>query len=288
MIGRYDPTMGMSAETRPTAIIDVDDPPVTEVALAIQFESPTVQVLDVAAFSSRVKADFPDREEQPPLAPIEERFGAPSELESFQVEVLDRPPMPRFWLLSTDGTKLLQVQHDRIALNWRKRDEANEYPRYGQLREAFVSCVETFDDVLAGEGKGVIQPNWCEVTYVNHIAPVDGRRPSLSEILTFIGQLPEGGFLPPPEDAQVAERFLIQEDGEPIGRLTLAVNPAIRRSDGAPVWALTLVSRIRPSEPTREGAFQRLDQGRLWAVQAFRELITGGMHEKWGLRGASS
>jgi uncharacterized protein (TIGR04255 family) len=287
--GRYDLSIEVSAATGTSAIVDADDPPVIEVALAIQFESPQVDLLDVAALAKRVKADLPHHEEQPPLAPMGETFGRPSAADSIEVEVIDRPPMPRFWFISEDRVRLLQIQHDRIAFNWRQLGPADDYPRYGHLRERLERCIEALESVLSEQGKERLRTNWCEVAYVNHIEPIDGQRLPLAEILQHVSRPSrdtESSFLPEPEDFSVRQRYLITEGDEPIGRFITSVDPAVRRLDGAEIWVLNLVSRLRTDQPTVQDALSRLDLGRLWAVNGFQELTTPRMHEQWGLRGA--
>lgn len=268
----------------PSTLFDFDDPPVSEVALAIQFDSIVADVLDLATFSARVKGDFPSREERPPHAPMEEEFGRPSPTDPFRVEVLDRPPTPRFWLLSEDGSRLIQIQSDFFALNWRKLDDSQEYPRYSALRADLARYLEELRQVIVAEGKASdIRPAWFEVTYVNHIVGRDNERPPLSDVLAAVRPL-DSDFLPPAEDGQMSERFLIEEDGQAIGRLLYAIVPAFRAADGLPIWVLTLTARLRAREPALAEAFHRLDLGREWVVKAFVDLTTETMHKTWGLQ----
>lgn len=63
--------------------------------------------------------------------------------------IVDEPVPPVFigsgftcrtWLLGTDETRLVQLQHDRFYVNWRRRNEEDEYPRFspGQGRKSLL------------------------------------------------------------------------------------------------------------------------------------------------------
>jgi uncharacterized protein (TIGR04255 family) len=264
--------------------VDFDDPPVIEVALAVQFEEPTIDSLDVAAFSARVKEAFPRRTEQPARPPMEESFDEVPEGAQFRFEVLERQPLPRFWFLTEDESQLIQIQQDLIALNWRKVETTPQYPRYPTLRDSLTRHLGELQDVLSAEGKSMLRPNWCEVTYINHVGPdPEGHRIPLHEVVTLVRDV-SGGVLPAAEDAQVAARFRIVENESPVGRLTVTVNPAFRAPDKAPIWVLTLTARLRSAEATLDAALARLDLGREWLGRSFRELTTPRMHAEWRLR----
>jgi uncharacterized protein (TIGR04255 family) len=258
---------------------------VVEVALAIQFAETRLDTLDVAALGALVKDDLPERAEQPSRPPMEERFDEPPQA-SFRFELLAGPPLPRFWFLSQDGSRLLQVQHDLVAYNWRRTDEGDDYPRYSSLREALARYLQNVEKVLADQGKPPMRPNWCEVTYVNHITPPDkvAPRPPLDEVVVMVNSLRKAAFLPTPEDAQFGVRFRIGEAERPAGRLTVNAAPGILATEGRPVWSLNLTAKTLATEPTVDGAFAALDLGHEWAVKGFRDLTTEKMHAQWGLR----
>jgi len=241
--------------------------------------------MDVAAFSLRVKSDFPRQREQPARPPLmEERFDEAPVAEPFEFQIIEGSPMNRFWLLSSDESRLVQVQRDFFALNWRKMTESSQYPRYRQLRKSFGQYLKEFERVLVDEGKEPLRPQWCEVTYINHINPsAKGERRPLHEVLTIVRQ-PRDSFLPSPEDVQLAERFRVTEDNQPIGRLNVSAVPNYRTPDRAPIWVLTLTTRLRTFQPTVQGALNRLDLGHDWTLRAFKDLTTPRMHRDWDLK----
>jgi uncharacterized protein (TIGR04255 family) len=254
-----------------------------EVALAVQFGEPSLDTLDVAAFGERLRPEFPQREEQAPMPPLEERFeGGPQP--SVRFEILQTPPTPRFWFLSEDQSRLVQVQNHTVAHNWRRRG-SGEYPHYSALREALSRYLHELEDLLRAAGKPRLEPNWCEVTYINHVPQaVDADRLPLDEVLTMVSAMDSPTFLPPAEDAQLAARFRIEENGAPVGRLTVLAAPAISAIDGQKIWALTMSAKALSAEPNVLSAFERLDLCHEWVVRGFRDVTTARMHDVWGLK----
>jgi uncharacterized protein (TIGR04255 family) len=258
---------------------------VIEVALAVQF-SPPIDTFTVARFIGRVRSKFPQRQEQPPRAPMDEDFSTPPSGPQIQFEMVERPPMPRFWLLAEDERRLIQIQDNMFTLNWRKLDSGDEYPRYPALRNSLAERIADFEEAAREEGATALAPNWCEVTYVNHVLPVDGRdRPRLAQVLRAVSdeRAPNERFLPVPEDVQFLLRFIIKVADEPIGRLHITAVPAFRNEDQVPIYVLTLIARIRANAEGLGGALDRLDLGREWIVRGFREVTTEQMHDVWGL-----
>jgi uncharacterized protein (TIGR04255 family) len=261
-------------------------PPLEEVALAVQFQPNAIDLLRAARIADAVRDRLPRREEQPGRPPMAEDFGPQPQEPPFQIEVLPGAPMPRLWFLSEDGSRLLQVQADLIAYNWRRAPEEvatpEPYPRYSRLRVDLVEYLEEVDAVVTSDGE-ILTPNWCEVTYINHItAASEGtQRPRLQELLRGVEDLPDSEFLPAPEDAQVGIRYLIPGDEGPRGRLTVSVFPGVRRTDLAQIWVMTLTARVLAAEGTRDGAMDALDLGHEWVVRGFNDLTSEKMHTLW-------
>jgi uncharacterized protein (TIGR04255 family) len=259
-------------------------PPVAEVALAVQFEPGTLTALDVATFRESIREAFPKYEEQIARPPMEEIFDPVIGGLPFRVELLNAPAIPRVWFLNEDGSRLVQLQSDFLAVNWRlPPDGEGEYPRYETLRDELEQYLTTLNEILQREGRSTIRPNWCEVTYINLIPPGESEksRPSLHEVLTVLSRH-QGDFLPDPEDTLLRERYLIPGDDEqPRGRLTVEASPGFRNVDRVPIWSLTFTSRLR-ALPDGD-ALEALNLGRQWAVRAFMELISPEMQSQWGL-----
>ena len=75
-------------------------------------------------------------------------------------------------------------------------------------------------------------------------------------------------------------RFLIPgEAGEPIGRLHVDLQPAVRTSDNRPMYVLHLTARGQVSD-----GLEFFDIGRDWIVQTFKRLTSSSMHDVWRIK----
>ncbi len=266
------------------ALPEFNNPPVVEVALAMQFDAihglRTAQM--GALWLGQFKERFPLTEEHPPIDPVFERFGRSQRPVRARIQVLDRPPIPRCWFLNEAGTELIQVQQTRFIHNWRKQGSHEDYPRYEHLRKTFANELNLFQAFIDREGLGSLIPNQCEVTYVNHIV-----QPSVEEalnpeqILAPIAFKGNGAFLPNAEDIGAMFRYVLHDaNDKPIGRLHIVAEPAYR-NDGQFMYVLTLTARLEPAEASLTGVLQTLDVGREWVVRGFADITTEAMHKKW-------
>src|SRR5690348_8033242 len=100
-------------------------PPVTEVVLSVQFDA--IAGFELQHFGSlweRFKHKFPNVETKQALEPVWETFAPPS-ARQLQIRLVQNF-MPRMWLVSENGTELVQIQNDRFIHNWRKVGTADE------------------------------------------------------------------------------------------------------------------------------------------------------------------
>lgn len=262
--------------------VNFSNPPVAEVALSLQFsESVTDDARTVGNFWPEVREQLPKLQQHPALPQMREDFGPP---QPAQFEFSTGTPPSRFWFLSEDESHLVQVQADRFTLNWRRMRADADYPRYRQLREQYEQMLARF--VAAVRPETTVAPDWCEVTYVNHILAPDARStpPPLTEVLTLVREPEPNSVLPEAEDVHFAERFRLRTGEEPVGRLHINASPGIRTLDQLPLQQLTLVARGRAARADVGGGLAFLDRGRSLIVQAFREVTTPQMHSMWGLQ----
>src|SRR5579862_4576764 len=89
-------------------------PPVVEVVLGVQFEAiKGFGTPQIGLLWQQFRDRFPLTEDQAPLEPQVERFGAarpPFPGFAFHFKL----PTPRCWFLNPQGTELIQVQTDRF------------------------------------------------------------------------------------------------------------------------------------------------------------------------------
>jgi len=266
--------------------VNFREPPVTEVVLAMQFERAAIDLEVLADFATRVKADFPQRDQRPPLPPMAEDFSKAVAEPEFSLELASRFEMPRTWFSSADGTRILQLQEDRLVFNWQRAHPNDaDYPRYLKLREAFRERLAQLLESIEAAGGDVPGTNFCEVTYVNQMELGEDDPVGASTLADILAPLdnPEYAFLPFPEDQRYGARFLIPEDGESRGRLYVNAAPAAR-PDGTSMYVMNLTSRLKPRDSSPGSAWDALDLGRNWIVQGFVDLTTKKMHERWGYK----
>jgi uncharacterized protein (TIGR04255 family) len=268
---------------RPSDLPDFSNPPVVETVLSVQFDRlSAARTAHFGLYWSEVHERFPKTEERAELPPLIERF--PDLTVSgvgIQFEALEAPPTPRFWFINDGGTELIQLQRDRFIKNWRKVAEDDFYPRYEHVKEGFERDFSGFRDFAARHQLGSIRVNQCEVTYINHILPREGRnsRLDLSECFTVWRQ-PEGAYPGAAQDLAFHARFPITDQGGAlVGRLHVSMQSALHISDNAPMFVLNLTARGQIGEGT-----DFFDLGREWIVRSFKGLTTPEMHRVWGIR----
>ncbi|MGB2802231.1 MAG: TIGR04255 family protein [Phycisphaerae bacterium] len=265
---------------------DFTNPPVIEVALSVQFNRILgLRTAQMGLLWSAWKDRFPKTEEHPPLEPAVECFDeGPGPAQGPRIVISPAPPVPRCWFLNNSGTELLQVQQDRFVHNWRKVGAGDKYPRYGKIREGFIRELRLFCEFLKREKIGDLTPTQCEVTYVNHIL-CGSRAETHSQVERVVtvwhGEYSDT-FLQKNEDVRFATRHVIPgEDGQPVGRLHISLQPAFQKPDGVPILVLMLTARGKPEGEGLEGVLAALDRGREWVVRGFASVTTPEMHKKW-------
>lgn len=263
-------------------------PPLNEVAMSVQFPTGVVDEVDaLARYWPTIRDAFPLHDKQPPLFPVVEDFNRPPEGGAVGQLIQGIPPA-RYWFLSEDKTWLVQVQADRFVLNWRRVEGGEEYPRYRALRPEFERRFRTFLDIAGGPGDAPAA-DWCELSYINHVAAATtdgGEHGPLSRVLRVLSPDPASETLPPVEDTQLQQRFVISWPGEsePMGRLYLNATPAFSQTDGAPIYVVALLVRGRPRDPSVDGVLAFFDLARELIVRGFKESTTPEMHTQWRLQ----
>jgi uncharacterized protein (TIGR04255 family) len=274
----------MTQNRRPRGLADFADPPLTEVALSIQYEPLTAfQYVDLSPLWHELQRRYPKVEQQPPLPPAFEIFGVPAPTGARMIQLSPIPTMPRFWFANEAGTELLQFQWDRFVHNWRKTGEGVEYPRYERIRQTFFREFERlFRFVERRHGRG-LAPNQCEITYVNQIPFVEDGPNPITDSLSML-QVPDNFPAGSPEDVGMQVRFVLANaDGQSIGRLIVQAGTAITPA-GIPMFQLMLTVRGRPSTADIRGVREFMDRGRKIIVDNFTAITTDRMHKLWGRR----
>jgi len=275
----------MSIERPP--LPDFQNPPVVEVALAVQFEPLTaLRTPHLGLLWSIWRDRFGKTEEHPPLDPVMERFGTPALLGGGPgIRIASAPPVPRCWFLNESGTELIQVQQDRFVHNWRKTGVSDTYPRYEAIRTRFMKELAEFCRFVKDEKLGELTPTQCEVTYVNHMRAKLGweNQGQVNRVLAVWSGMHSDEFLGEPEDVRLAVRHVMRDDTQkPVGRLHISLQPGYLREDDEPILVLTLTARGAPEGQGIDAVCRFIDRGRTWIVSGFASVTTAEMHKIWG------
>ena len=268
------------------------NPPVVETVLGVQFTPlRKMRITHYGLLLPHLCDAFPAAterltrfSEQPPLDPIIESFEQVVPREpSLRWSVTPGPPLPRCWYASDDEQYLLQVQPDRFLLNWRQqRGTSGEYPRYTTICDRFLKSLRVFRQFAAEQSLGSVEPNQCEVTYVNHIEllPTLGVAATLDRVLMGWKLGSSDGWLTQGESGEFKASYVIAQKR---GRLHVDARPAVRRDNGQEIIRLDLTARGAPPQPDLDGVRAWLDLGHEWVVRGFKSLTTSEMHTIWGL-----
>jgi uncharacterized protein (TIGR04255 family) len=271
------PRLGSRMAASNHEFVSFDSPPVEEVVFAVQFVDPVISFDHMAQLQRDLRSEFPTQQIQPPL----DRMVSKDEVVvSFRVG----PPLPRIWWLSADGHRVVQVQEDRVALNWRRLGGWEvRYPRYPQLRGEFIGHLAALRAAVESD----VAIDACELSYVNELRLESGGyvgMPPLRRLLRTVLSEQLQGFLGEPEDQQWAARWAIPSvNKEPGGTLEAKVEPVRRRIDGYPTYLLTLTCRMVGDFRLNNNKYiDALDTAHEHIVRGFADLTTEEMHEQWG------
>jgi uncharacterized protein (TIGR04255 family) len=260
-------------------IVDFENPPVAEVALAVQLQGATLDSSRaISAFYPTVQDRYPNIVPQPPAPPLEESFEIPTP-GSIAFQLFGAAEAQRWAFESADRLQAVQVQRDLFVYVWAKEETDADYPHYGPIRERFEAEYGSYLGVTEGE----VRPTWCEISYVNQIIQGDGAvRPDLSSVVRRLVPQELPG-LPVPFNTGLEERFQLERDGMPYARFFITVQSTV-----APVrrlgYTVSLRMRGRPETQDTGGVLAFFDEGRERIVTVFREITTPERHAEWGLR----
>ena len=265
-----------------TDLPEFDKPPVVEMAIGVQFKPlERLRGLALAPLRDQWLREYPVTEEQPALAPALEGEQQLAQ-QRLQLGLVALPPV-RQWFLSKSGTELIQVQQDRLLVNWRAGDELpTAYPRYPHMRRFFEERFTELARFASAEGIGDVEITQAELTYINVI---EVGLDDLGRMDRFLKDWPgtPGHHLGEPEQARLILTFLVPGIGQGPVRLYVEVNPA-RTLSGQPVLFLTLTVRGHPGGRSVAESLKFLDEAHDHLVLSFDELTNDSMHQAWGRR----
>jgi len=266
---------------------DFEIPPVVEVAISLQFTPLELHASHFGLLWQRFRSEgYARTEDHGPLEPAIEQFGSTQQpqigvrLQTFD----DAPPLPRVWFLNDQQNELIQVQRDRIIVNWRQGAQSEPYLRYANIIKRHRASLLVLAQFVQAEKLGEIVPMQCEITYVNHLLAGAGwtRHGDLDSVVTTWRNQYSDSYLPAPEDVRFLARYRMNdEQGEPRGRLHVTVHPAFRTVDKQPIIVMKLTARGTPRSASEADAYALFDREHEWIVRGFTSITTKGMHSVW-------
>jgi len=137
--------------------LDFERPPINEVVLGVFFAPvPPLRAEAIGFFWARIRDAFGSVIQQPVYT--QQVLSLPQPGELF--------PLPRFWFLSQDKSRLIQLQNGGFLYNWRRQD--GDYPRFDKIFVEFLGHLKTFQKFLK-EDLTVDIPSFtsAELTYIN-------------------------------------------------------------------------------------------------------------------------
>jgi uncharacterized protein (TIGR04255 family) len=262
------------------------NPPVDEVAVALQFNGIERFSLAYGAFYERVRNSLPRFEEHDPIGVQFETFGQlREEAPEFNIEAFS---LRRGWYVSDDGHRVVQLQPNRIVQNWRKQEGRGEYPRFPVVLADFWKSLDSLIAVTQSLGLSAPEFNQADVTYFNNIRLFENepypdafervfgwpkRQCFPNEAHTFKVE-PEAAAL------NISARVFGPGSGAPCGRLVATAKPA-EIDTGEKVIHLWLRFRGPPPSFERDVLEEFFLGGRAAIVQTFTNLTSGDCHDLW-------
>jgi uncharacterized protein (TIGR04255 family) len=255
-------------------------PPLDEVAADLQFSPLPIKAADIGAFRSLIADEYPNSTDVPPLPPSFETEGI-SFIPPFALN-LGGGLLPRSWFISSDDEHVVQLQADRLIINWRLRPNGGAYPRYPEVRQRLVAAHEALTVFVHQHGYPDVMPNQCDLSYFNKIPLPPGAEwgeiHRLLKGITLNSSLPEGEQF---SDCHLVLRRLIRDHNEnAFRRLHVECRP-IQVGIDQKAWALNITVKGRPAEPNLAAALNFFDTAHVEIVRCFAAITTVEMHRQW-------
>jgi len=275
-----------------TSLVNFEKPPITEVALSVQFEP--IEGLHSTMlglmWGEVFRDNFPKVQQHAAISNTIELKGIRRSFQNnqFKIPLLENVPS-RTWLINEDETELIQIQQDRFIFNWRKIEGDEKYPRYPLLKKNFQENLSLFLNFIKDNKLGDFIPNQCDVTYINHIHNGDvwKSHDELNKVVSIWSDEYSEQFPLEAEDYQFLNKYIINDDsGEFLGRLHINLQPAFTKNDDRPLFSMTLTARGRPDGEGLDGVLKFFDVGRDYIVKGFTAITTPAMHKIWGRKHA--
>jgi uncharacterized protein (TIGR04255 family) len=262
-----------------------DRPPVVEQAITVVFdELAGFGVGDFGLFWSLIREAFPVCEHAPPVETTLEQLPARPVAQDVRILLEHALPLPRCLYRHASDGEVIQVQKDRFTFNWARAGET-PYPHSERTVARFVEMFERFSAFVVERGMGPVNLTQCEVTNVNIVPVADFGRSFADAPAAFLvpALRPEGEVLQPETYMQTVQHLILNQ-GRPVGRLHVSLQPVISSADQSLAYKLELTARSGRGPGDLTEALEFFDLARSGINSAFLASTTPLMREKWGLQ----
>lgn len=258
---------------------DYERPPVVEAYCGIYFRDLLrMMAPQVGLFWQAIRTEFPGTQTHPVLPPL-----FTSDLQqAFIIKTLGGT-IPRTWFVSEDQTMLVQLQGDRLILNWRKNTDANEYPRFQALKQEFLEIVQKFEQFVKSELSSALTVTGIELGYVNAII-FDNELQSMAQYGEVVPELSFAEFSRSMsvklEFMNATFQFTMPNDR---GSIFVTSQNAFRPEDGRQFAKLDVYARWQNPEIEMSAVADWLDDAHEKTVLAFSRVTSDNFQvSKWG------
>ena len=249
-------------------------PPINEVVIGQRFsQRPDFLVPHFGQFWMQLIDDYPAVSHMPPLVEAEREP---------VVDLSSGSVLPRIWFSSSDETRLVQIQQDRLYFNWRQTEAVKPaYPRFPAIRAEFDRVFGIFSTYVERELGTPLSLGLLDMSYINVInyEDVDVESPKdFGRVLRDFAWRDEQRALPPPRSVGQRHEYDIDE----ATRLIITSGSASRVSDGSKVLRIELTARemqlgLKPRDQWIADAHEAI-------VSGFKDVTTAEMHDEcWQL-----
>ncbi|MBT8163287.1 MULTISPECIES: TIGR04255 family protein [Arthrobacter] len=251
----------MTSDQMATPGVSFAKPPVAEVAIGVQFAPVSgLSTFRASRLLDKWKSKYPVVSEQPPMPP----WPLPNDGSGGFMVQFGGLPGNRIWLESNDRQFLVQLQNDRLVVNWRTLD-GFEYPRYPAIRARFVEAWDDLRQLMSVEGESV-SAQLIDVSYINAMPGVTPSQAIAGWTNPLSNQ--EAGAV----NANFSEPIKITG-----GSAAVRVTSLNGQYNGEQGVSLTLTVRAVPVLDPLEA----IDQSRRHIIERFRAVTDDEMHARW-------
>ncbi|MBF0341064.1 MAG: TIGR04255 family protein [Magnetococcales bacterium] len=249
--------------------------PLKEMVIGVVFEP--VQGFKAAhygLFWKRIRKKFPICQDAPSLPPIGK--------EGTMSIHFKQTSLPRVWYINQDEDRLLQLQGDRLLVNWRKKESSSNYIGYEKCLEWFFEDWKIFQKWLAAEKLEQVRIKQLELNYTNQIPyeKMEGGLDNFGSIFPVLkfSDWPSSNGLLLPEN--FACQFKMVSPDIPDSTMLINMATAVRLDDQKPFIQIAFHVTVPVSDVESDVSKSRFDKAHDWIVNAFKGLVSKSAREK--------